>query len=99
MHLGSIYLIVNDFNKSIIFYEELLQISVTRTNMDRFAMFNFDDWIWGWLNEVTEENRIEKGFHDIYWDGESHYYIDGTVEKSDRIPLLIYDKKTGEYIY
>lgn len=43
MHLGSIYLIVNDFNKSIIFYEELLQISVTRTNMDRFAMFNFDD--------------------------------------------------------
>lgn len=34
MHLGSIYLIVNDFNKSIKFYEKLLQIPVTRKNMD-----------------------------------------------------------------
>ncbi|GFP76518.1 hypothetical protein bsdtw1_02621 [Clostridium fungisolvens] len=38
MHLGSIYLIVDDFNKSIKFYEKLLQIPVTRKNMDRFAM-------------------------------------------------------------
>lgn len=42
MHLGSIYLIVNDFNKSIKFYEKLLQISLTIKNMDRFAMFEFD---------------------------------------------------------
>ena len=29
MHLGTIYLIVNDFQKSIEYYEKLLQMSVT----------------------------------------------------------------------
>ena len=29
MHLGSIYLIVKDFNKSIEFYEKLLEVKVT----------------------------------------------------------------------
>ena len=37
MHLGSIYLIVNDFEKTITFYEKLLEMPVTRRNMDRFA--------------------------------------------------------------
>lgn len=30
-------------------------------------------------------------FHDIYFDGESHYYIDGTVYGSGFIPVLMYD--------
>lgn len=42
MHLGSIYLIVRDFDKSIDFYEKLLQIPVTAKNMNRFAMFDFE---------------------------------------------------------
>ncbi|WP_313134720.1 VOC family protein [Anaerocolumna sp.] len=33
MHLGSIYLIVRDFDKSIRFYEKLLGISVSSQNM------------------------------------------------------------------
>lgn len=41
----------------------------------------------------------ERGFHDIYWDGESHYYIDGTVEISGKIPLLIYDNNMRKYTY
>ena len=57
----------------------------------------YKDIIAGHVGTYSLKN--EKGFHDIYWDGESHYYIDGTVEVSARIPLLIYDKKTGEYIY
>ncbi len=36
-------------------------------------------------------------FHDVYWDGESHYYLDGTTVKSGKIPLLKYDTETGEY--
>lgn len=39
MHLGSVYLIVNNFEKSIDFYEKILQISVTAQNMSRFAIF------------------------------------------------------------
>ena len=42
MHLGSIYLIVNDFEKSISFYEKLLEMKVTSQNMDRFAQFAFE---------------------------------------------------------
>lgn len=42
MHLGSIYLIVNDFEKSITFYEKLLEMPVSRRNMDRFAQFAFE---------------------------------------------------------
>ena len=42
MHLGSIYLIVNDFEKSIAFYEKLLGMPVTSRNMDRFAQFIFE---------------------------------------------------------
>lgn len=36
-------------------------------------------------------------FHDIYFDGQSHFYIDGTVEISGRIPVLAYDEKKKKY--
>ncbi len=36
-------------------------------------------------------------FHGIYYDGESHYYIDGSVWKSREIPVLMYDSDTGKY--
>lgn len=34
----------------------------------------------------------------VYWDGENHYYIDGTVKISGNILLLIFDIDMGEYI-
>lgn len=36
-------------------------------------------------------------FHDIYFDGQSHYYIDGTVQESGEIPVLMYDTDTNKY--
>ncbi|QAA32269.1 VOC family protein [Clostridium manihotivorum] len=42
MHLGSIYLIVKDFDKAISFYEKLLEMKVTAKNMERFAQFEFE---------------------------------------------------------
>lgn len=36
-------------------------------------------------------------FHDIYYDGESHYYIDGTVNDSGILPVLMVD--TGKNLY
>lgn len=41
MQLGSVYLIVKDFQKSIEFYEVLLEQKVRARNMDRFAQFEF----------------------------------------------------------
>lgn len=36
-------------------------------------------------------------FHDIYFDGKSHYYIDGTVRKSGIIPVLMVNTETNKY--
>lgn len=47
----------------------------------------------------TNSLKNEEGFYGVYWDSESHYYIDGTVIVSGNIPLLIYDNNRAEYIY
>lgn len=36
-------------------------------------------------------------YHDIYFDGGSHYYIDGTVQKSGEIPVLMYDTERDNF--
>lgn len=40
MNLGTVYLIVNDFEEYVEFYEKLLGMPVSSRNMDRFAQFN-----------------------------------------------------------
>lgn len=42
MRCGSIYLVVKDFNKSLDFYEKLLDMEVSAINGERFAVFNND---------------------------------------------------------
>ena len=39
----------------------------------------------------------DHSFHDIYYDGESHYYIDGTVIDSGYIPVLLVDTEEDKY--
>lgn len=41
----------------------------------------------------------DKNFHDIFFDGKSHYYIDGTVEISKRLNLLVYDTEEKSYSF
>lgn len=36
-------------------------------------------------------------FHEIYFDGKSHYYIDGTVVISGKIPVIAVDTKNDKY--
>lgn len=36
-------------------------------------------------------------FHDIFYDGKSHYYIDGTVIESNIIPILMIDTQQNKY--
>ncbi|MGN0538195.1 MAG: metallophosphoesterase [Acutalibacteraceae bacterium] len=45
----------------------------------------------------TSEISGDSRYHDIYYDGESHYYIDGTVLKSGIIPVLMVDTDTDKY--
>ena len=72
MHLGSIYLIVNDFKKSIKFYEKLLQISVTHQNMERFAMFDLEGkyicLMNGHFDEENPDKVVHKGKYSDYFD-------------------------------
>lgn len=45
----------------------------------------------------TAEISGNPEFHDIYFDGESHYYIDGTVLKSGKIPVIKIDMENNKY--
>ena len=63
MHLGSIYLIVNDFEESIAFYEKLLEISVTSKNMSRFAQFVFDGQNISIMNGHFDTENPDKVIH------------------------------------
>lgn len=45
----------------------------------------------------TAEISGDPRFHDIYFDGESHYYIDGTVLDSGEIPVLAVDTVNDKY--
>lgn len=63
MHFGSIYLIANDFEKSVDFYEKLLQMSVTSKNMSRFAQFVFEGHNISIMNGHFDTDHPDKVFH------------------------------------
>lgn len=44
-------------------------------------------------SEITGNDK----FHDIYFDGESHYYIDGGTIRSGNIPVLLVDTDLDRY--
>ena len=39
----------------------------------------------------------DRNYHDVFYDGESHYYIDGSVYKGGKLLLLAYDEENGKY--
>lgn len=39
----------------------------------------------------------DNSFQGIYYDGYSHFYIDGSVNKNRRLLCLAYDEETGNY--
>ena len=46
---------------------------------------------------ATSNVSKDRSFHEIYHDGASHYYIDGSVYKHGKLLLLGYDEKDGQY--
>jgi predicted MPP superfamily phosphohydrolase len=53
------------------------------------------DIIAGHIGTCTIVN--DKNYHNVFWDNQSHFYIDGTTETSKFIPVLKYDTKTNIY--
>ncbi|MPN13284.1 hypothetical protein SDC9_160605 [bioreactor metagenome] len=97
MHLSSIYLIVKDFQKSIIFYEKLLQMPVTKKNMDRFAMFDFEGKCIALMNVYFDSENPDKVIHK----GEYLEYFDdletiSTLPNSRKFVLNFWDENLRE---
>jgi len=63
IHLGSIYLVVNDFEKSIEFYEKLLELPLGGDNNGRFVSFEFEGHCISLLNgrfDAEHPNRVTR---------------------------------------
>lgn len=45
----------------------------------------------------TAEIAGDRCFHDTYYDGASHYYIDGSTPVSGYVPVLMVDTEKDEY--
>lgn len=69
MRYGSIYLVVRDFDKSVSFYEKILDMKVSATNGKRFAMFNNEGLNLCIMNGYyDDENRSEVVTKGDYWE-------------------------------
>lgn len=72
MYLGSVYLIVKDFYESIEFYEKILQMKVSKQNMDRFAMFELEgnclSIMNGYFDVRNPDKVVHKGEYNTYFD-------------------------------
>lgn len=73
MRYGSVYLVVKDFEKSVSFYEKILDMKVSGTNGSRFAMFNMQGLnlclMNGHFDSQHKNEVITKGdYFEIYDD-------------------------------
>lgn len=81
MRYGSIYLVVRDFDRSVSFYEKVLDMKVSATNGKRFAMFNNDGLNLCLMNGYyDEENRSRVITKGDYWE---MYDDHGKIADSD----------------
>lgn len=83
IHLGSIYLIVRDFERAISFYEQLLSMTVSTRNCgNKFAEFYFDNKCLALMNESNLN-----GHH--YSDGDYkfvlNFWVDDLKKEYDRL--------------
>lgn len=53
----------------------------------------YKDIIAGHVN--TSRLAGDPAYHGIWWDGQSHYYIDGTVCQGRRLNVLAWDEAQG----
>jgi catechol 2,3-dioxygenase-like lactoylglutathione lyase family enzyme len=76
LSLGSTYLIVKDMQKSIKFYEALLEMKVSAQRYNRWAQFNFDGNCIALLNVKYDEELIKHGDNlELHYSSEYLKYI------------------------
>ena len=72
MRYGSIYLVVKDFKKSVSFYENILDMKVSKTNGTRFAIFNVEGLnlciMNGHFDSKHRKEIIKQGSHVAMYD-------------------------------
>jgi len=92
LHLGSIYLIVKDFQRSIAFYEAFLSMRVSTINPNVFAEFYFDS------QNISLMNQANLPGHDTTEDGDGkfvlNFWIDDLQTEYDRLKRLNIGKVT-----
>ncbi len=89
VHLGSIYLIVRDFETSISFYEKLLSMTVSTRNCgNKFAEFFFDNKCLALMNESNLT-----GHH--YVDGDYKFVLNFWVEDLEREYVRLKEQNIG----
>lgn len=85
MRYGSIYLIVKDFDKSVEFYEKVLDMKVSATNGKRFAMFNNEGLnlclMNGYYDDENQSQVITKGEYWEIYDNQSEIANDVNTRK------------------
>lgn len=99
MRYGSIYLVVKDFDKSVSFYEKVLDMKVSATNGKRFAMFNNTGLNLCLLNGYyDDENRSQVMTKGEYWEVyDNHSKIADSVNNHKVFINLGVDDLKAEY--
>jgi lactoylglutathione lyase len=86
LHLGSIYLIVKHFQKSVDFYEKLLSMRVSTINTGIFAEFFFDNKCISLMNESNLHGHDYSGGGDYKFV--LNFWIDDLQPEHERVKSL-----------
>lgn len=92
LKLGSTYLIVRDMEKSIAFYEALLDTKVSSQNYNRWAQFNLGNTCIALWNPKYDEERIKKGdrLEKVYSEEYLSYQKDHQIKYGNNMVLNFY---------
>ena len=86
LHLGSIYLILKNFNKSVDFYEKFLSMRVSTVNTNIFAEFFFDNKCISLMNESNLHDHDYSGNGDYKFV--LNFWIDELQPEYERVKSL-----------
>ncbi|MFA6941217.1 MAG: VOC family protein [Clostridiaceae bacterium] len=100
LSLGCTYLIVKDFEKSLAFYEVLLEMKPTAQRFDRWAQFNFNGNCIALFNHKYDEDLIKRGENlEAHYDKEYiKYFKNKTIKYGSNFVLnFCIDDLNSEY--
>lgn len=99
LQLGSTYLITKDINKSILFYESLLEMKVSAQAYDRWAQFDFNGHCIALFNPKFDEAFIRTNGSEEHYNQEYiKNFKDRKIHYGNNVVLNFYiDDLNKEY--